>query len=415
MKHLKIITCLIFSSILSFSLSFGANAADLINIKDFPDWFQEAMTRESELKEMSNLEIKQYNVNSEVKGEFTLASDSDGVRYYTIDIGSASPIQCYVFTDFDGPANSLYSVVEYSLSSAETLNKKSLTGKSNYSLNSGVIENTPYLSLDILYNLGEGKETVSGILKGMSAQTNQSLQLCIHNEVGYRQTFFNVFESFVQAFLDNQTNPNFFEALYQLTINEVPMGYMRERYAKDADGDIGITNNSAILIPVDASSIARNDTVSTSWSRPDGSLINASEYTLKNGVKNSQFWLEDKDGVWHVKGELQGKPIQTTLEHSGWLLSGFGSYLELDILRKSEDNSDKFHMWAPSADPTSALPVVLSKLNDDTNANFEIDMGAIVMKFLADEKGVFQKGTIAQGPILMKVELIYSQGEPSLQ
>jgi hypothetical protein len=42
-------------------------------------------------------------------------------------------------------------------------------------------------------------------------------------------------------------------------------------------------------------------------------------------------------------------------------------------------------------------------------------MGAIVMKFLADEKGVFQKGTIAQGPILMKVELIYSQGVPSLQ
>jgi len=410
MKQSRFFTCLILASFLSFT----ANAADLMNIKDFPEWFQDGMARESKLKKTSKLKIKQFAVNAKVKGKFKLIDESDGTWVYHIDIGSSSPAECYVFTEFDGPANSLYSVIEYGLSGVETLNNKKLSGQSNYSIDSGVIGSTPYLSLDILYNLGEGKEVVAGVLKGLSAKTGQSLQLCIHNEIGYRQTFFNVFESFVQAFSGNENNPNFFEALYRVTINEVPMGYVQESYAKDEEGDIGIVNNSALLIPVDASSVSRTDSEATSWSSPDGSIINASEYTIGNGVLNSQFSLVHQDDAWQVEGVLQGKEIKTKLEHSGWLLSGFGSYTELENLRKSENNSGEFHMWAPSADPTSALPVVLSKLSDNPNANFEIDMGALVMKFLADDKGIFRKGTIAQGPMLMKMELIYFKGDPSL-
>jgi hypothetical protein len=410
MKLFSFIACLSLAS----TLSFASHAADLINIKDFPSWFQEAMARESKLTETSKLKIEKFNVNADVKGKFKLIDDSEGTQYYTIDIGSGSPVECYVFSEFDGPANSLYSVIEYSLSGVEELNKKSLSGKSNYSIDSGVIGNTPYLSLDTLYLLGEGNEKVSGILKGISAQTDQSLQLCIHNEMGYRQTFLNVFESFVQAFLENQKNQNFFEVIYQVSTNGTPMGYVQERYATDEEGDVSIINDSAMLIPVDASSIARRDTVFTSWSRPDGSIINGSEYSIDNGVMSSEFSLAYLEDAWQVEGQLQGKPIKTKLEHTGWLLSGFGSYIELKNLRQSENESDQFHMWAPSADPTSALPVALSKVNDDENANFEIDMGALVMKFLADEKAIFRQGTIAQGPILMKMELIYSKGEPGL-
>ena len=113
MKLFSFSACLLSAS----SISFGLNAADLINIKDFPSWFQEAMARESNLTETSKL-------------------------------------------------------------------------------------------------------------KDISAQTDQSLQLCIHNEMGYRQTFFNVFESFVQAFLENQKNQNFFEVIYQVSTNGAPMGYV---------------------------------------------------------------------------------------------------------------------------------------------------------------------------------------------
>lgn len=410
MNHFRITAALLLTSIISF----GANAADLVNIKDFPKWFQESMARESALKKTSTLEIAEFNVNSDVKGKLKLIDDSDGTWVYNIDIGSGSPVECYVFSEFDGPATSLYSVIEFALTGVETLNKKTLSGKTNYSINSGVVGNTPYLALDILYNLGEGSETVSGILKGIAAQTNQSLQLCVHNEIGYRQNFFDVFESFTQAFIKSEVKPEFFETVHRLTINDIPMGYIHAGYTTDEDGDINIVEHSALLLTVDANSIARTNTVATSWSSPDGSIINAEEYSIENGEVTSQFTLMYLEDAWQVEGILQGKVVKTQLEHSDWLLSGYGSYLVLENLRTSEENTGNYHMWAPSADPTSALPVVLSKLDDDPDANFEIDMGALVMKFLADEKGVFLEGTISQGPISMKLDLIHSKGVPAL-
>lgn len=410
MNHLRIGT----SILLSLLITFSASAKDLINLENFPDWFKDSMARESELKESSIIEIEQYNINNKVKGKFTLEDDSDGMHYYTIDIGSSSPVECYIFTEFDGTANSLHLLFENSFPSIESMNEKSLSGKSNYSIDSGVIGNTPYLSLDILYNLGEGNEKVAGVLKGLSAQTNSTLQICLHNEIGYRQTFFNVFESFIQAVIENEVNPNFFEVLYKVSINDIPMGYIQESYEKDADGDVAIINETSLLIPVDASSIARTDSLSRSWSRPDGSIINATEYAIENSVLTSQFSLEYTDDAWQVSGELQGKAVTKKLEHSSSLLSGFGSYIELENLRNSESDSGEFYMWAPSADPTSALPVVLRKLSDNENANFEIDMGAMVMKFLADDQGIFRQGTIQQGPVSMKMELIYSNGTPKL-
>jgi hypothetical protein len=281
-------------------------------------------------------------------------------------------------------------------------------------IDNGVIGDTPYLALDTLYTLGEGSEKVSGILKAAAAKTDKSLQMCFHNETGYRKTFFNVFESFVQAFLEKEKSLEFFKAVYRITINNLPMGYVLESYTKDQDGDVSIVNNSALMAPVDANSIARNDTVSTSWSSPDGAIINATEYAIENGELTSQFSLKFEEDRWLVEGQLQGKPVNATLDYTGWLLSGFGSYLVLNNLRASENNSGEFHMWTPSADPASALPVVLSKIDDDPNANFKIDLGVLMMKFLADEKGIFRKGTIKQGPVDMKLDLLYSKGEPVL-
>ncbi|WP_371194471.1 hypothetical protein [Glaciecola sp. SC05] len=400
--------------LMSFALALSANAVDFVNLKDFPEWFQESIAREVKLDKTSQLKLEQFNVDAEVIGAYTLADDSDGTWYYTIDIGTPAPVECYVFSEFDGPATSLYSVIDFGLSGAASIYDKALTSKNNYYLNTGVIGDTPFLALDTLYSLGEGSEKLSGVLKAMSAKTDQSLQICMHNEIGYRDSFRQVFESFVKAFTANQQNPEFFESLFKVSLNGIPMGYMQESYAKDADGDVYIVNNTALLIPVDASSIARTDTVSTSWARPDGSLINGSEYTLENGVVTSQFSILHGDEGWQVEGQMQGKAISAKLDHDGWLLSGFGSYLELEILRNAEATSGEFNMWAPSADPTSALPVVLRQIEGDENANFEVDMGALVMKFLADEKGVFRQGSLQQGPVSMNMELIYSKGEPSL-
>lgn len=110
-----------FASVLFCS---AAQAHDLVTLGDFPKWFQDAMKREVKLDDTTRLQIEQFKVDGKVLGKARLADEGDSYWYYVIDIGTDSPIECYVFTDFDGPANSLHSIVTHSLANAEKINKK---------------------------------------------------------------------------------------------------------------------------------------------------------------------------------------------------------------------------------------------------------------------------------------------------
>ncbi|MDC8829665.1 hypothetical protein [Alteromonas gilva] len=386
----------------------------LVNLNEFPEWFQQAMERETEIESTSQLTIEALNVDARIKGNATQQESTEGTWYYTIDIGLASLVECYAFTEFDGPANSLHAIVQHSLQGAAALNQKALTSQFNLAVDAGVTGATPYLQLDTLYNLGEGSDTVSGVIKGLSAQTEQSLQICIHNETGYQATFLAVFESFVEAFAQHNTNPQFFDAVYQLSLNDMPLGFSRERFTVDQDGDIEVNVHSAMLVPVDEVSVSRTDSVGTEWSRADGTLINGTEYSVDNGTLSSNFAIQPGEESWMVSGEMQGKAIEAPLNYNGPLISGYGSYTETAGLLASEEQSAAFRMWVPDADPTAALEVMVSKIEDNPAANLRLDMGPLTMTLKAEDNGMFDVGTLEQAGMKLLMKRIYSKGEPVL-
>ena len=148
--------------LLPATISVNANAEYLINLADFPDWFQQSMARETSVEASGKLVIEKLNVDAQVKGKPVLQdSGSTDVWYYTMDIGSDSPVECYAFLEFDGVANSLHAIVEHSLGGAEQINGKALSGRYTLGLDMGMIDATPFLQLDTLYNLGEGGERLS--------------------------------------------------------------------------------------------------------------------------------------------------------------------------------------------------------------------------------------------------------------
>ncbi len=391
------------------------NSKGLTSLDDLPSWFTKSLAREKLLKTRSTFKLKEFNVNKKVKGKLKLVDVADGTWYYNIDIGASSPVECYILSEFDGPANSLYAILDNALTvGIPELNKKPLSSKHNLALGSGVINGTPYLLLDILYVVGEGDQKVSGVLKGLSAETGDTLQICMHNEIGYRKTFFSAFESFVEAISEKQTKPEFFDTVMQFTLNDIPVGYSRERFSKDAEGDIQIELESSILIPVDASSISRVDTESKSWSTPDGALINENVYSIENSALSASLSLSSEEDKWKVDGELQGKEVEYELEYTDWLLSNYGSYLALLALNKSDEISAEYNMWLSDADPSSSLKVSINKVLDNPESNFKMDMGPLEVKFLADDNGVFLNGTMEQGPMKMKLKQLYVKGQPSL-
>ncbi len=410
MKSIRIPALLALTSLFNFNTA----AKDLIALENFPDWFQEAMVREKAVTTTSKLEIEKLNASGEIKGKLKLIETDETYWYYTIDIGTDSPVECYAFTSYDGPANSLYGVAGHSLTGAEALNNKELSGRYTYAIDSGVIDGNPYMLLDTLYNLGDGEQKVAGLMKGLSAKTDNSLQICIHNELGYRQTFLSVFASFLNAFSTNQANPEFFSTVYQFSLNGIPVGYASEKYRTDEDGDVQLKGHTAMLVPVDQSGVSRSDTAGVEWSTPAGELINATAYNVENSQLGFDFSISREEGAWQIAGQLQGKEVKSTLEHTGELLTNFGSYIVSASLSDSEVSSRELVMWSPDADPTAATQVRISKIDGNANANRKLEVGPISIDFMSDVNGIFLNGVMHHGPISMNMELMHKVGMPKL-
>ncbi|GAA5442850.1 hypothetical protein Misp06_01025 [Microbulbifer sp. NBRC 101763] len=386
----------------------------ILSLDNLPSWIQDEMLKDKIVDNKSSLEVESLNFKREILGKVAASKNSDGTWYYLIDIDTSVPIECYIFNEYDGPANSLYGLIDSSLAQAEELNNKSLSARFNYAVDVGITENTPYLSLDTLYFLGEKSEAVAGLMKGLSAEVDGNLQVCLHNQMGYHQAFVDVFESFIGVSTGNNQSAEFFESVHQMKLNDISVGYSYEKYTTDDEGDINIQSRAAFIFPVDASSISASDFVSSSWSRPDGYLINASEYSIDNGELTSHYSIKNQNDKWLVGGEFQGKKINSELDYTGMLLSNFGSYLQTAHLNVSDQDSAEFYMWLSDADPTSAQKVLVSKLADNPSANFKMDIGPIVMKFTAEDSGIFKQGTMKQGPLVLDMELLHVKGEPKL-
>lgn len=403
------------ASIALSSLSFSTLATDFIDPNQLPEWFSKSLVQEKELGESRPVPFAAFGLNLMLPGKVQNHNTDDPTYWYhTIDIGTGTAIECYSFTEYDGTANSLHAIVQEGVNQSAVVNQMKLNNQFNFALDTGMIGNSPYILEDRLYILENEKNKTIGVVKGMSATTEQGLHICIHNEIGYRETFKSVFTNYLSGFQNNENKAGFFEPVYQVSFNGMPIGFSREIYTVDQDGDVEIVNDSSYLIPVSANEMASSDSVSNSWSSPDGSLINANEYAVENSTLGSNFAIQVKDDKWFVQGELQGKAVESELQYDGWLLSGFGSYIKTKALMESDAESAEYYMWSSEADPVTALKVTMTKIHDDPQVNMLVDMGPVKMRFKVAENGIIERALLEQGPLKMNLELVHVRGVPKL-
>ena len=387
---------------------------DFVDISAFPNWFKDAMARESDLSETSTLDIHYYNIHTPVKGNISLVYEDERLLQYSLDIGADAPAECYVIYEHSGLATAISKLTDLQVATVAENNEKPLTSRFVYAIDAGMVSDTPYLSLDTLITLGEGEEKSVGMVKALAAQTNDSLQACFHSSIGFRDTFDEAFESFVQAFTEGETNPEFFETIYKMSIGPRIIGYAREKYSLDADGDVSGTKDSALLIPVDQTNLMTSDSKAISWSHPDGTLINQFNSSVDNGELSSRYTIQHDGTAWRVEGELQGKTIAAELDYNGPLVSDYGSYLGYADLLASDDEQLTMPAWISEADPTAVTEMQVRKVSDGDGANLELTMGSMLIRFVSDEHGVSDNGVLRQGPLEFYFDKLYQKGTPQL-
>ena len=414
-KSLLVAASVALTSFVNTQANAQANAQAIADI--MPDWFLDAQKQEAEIPASKNkLVIPELNVSASVLGNFELIKKDEDYWYFTAELGKdeVSPVECYVFTETDGTANTLYKIVDYELDYIAEAFEQPVSYRFTHDLSIDVFDRTPYIALDTLYTLGEGNKAKSSIVKAIAAQTDQSSAVCIHNEIGYKQTFTTLAASFIGALATGDKSDLFFESVHRMKMNGVPVGFLRERYAIDADGDVYTEVVNSFAIPVTESALTRSDITSFVWSYTDGSLISMNTYSQENEETQYSLSLWNTEGKWLVEGELQGKKIEETLAHSGSILSGFGSYLTDKKLLNSQESSKEEVMWIADANPGAVTKVVKSTINDTPKANIKAITGPMSMNYFSDENAVIQHGFVDMGPVNMEFDLIFAEGSPLL-
>ena len=409
MKSIGIAVTVLFVSSCS-----AAPSKDAIGQNSTPDWFQSDLKRELAISSTKLLEIPELNVSDQVLGNFELIDQDEGYWYFVSEVEGTTPVECYVYTEFDGAANTLSYVIDYELEYIGETFEQEISERSNFGHDIGVIGSVPYIEFDTLYYVDVDNEKAAGVVKAISAQTNNSLQVCIHNEIGFKDTFNSIAQSFITAIANSEDSESFYEVIYQTLINGSAVGFVRESYFTDEEGDVFMQRDQSFAVPVDNASFSRTDTSYIEWSDSNGSLINADSFTVENGEVKSNLKLTATENSWIVEGQLQAKEVQQDLNHDGWILSSYGTFLAVDGLVKSENTSREYPMWIENADPGVVTEVIFNEITDNPEANIELVMGPVSTEAYY-ENSIVQRASSRQGNLSVDLEIMHVSGAPILE
>jgi hypothetical protein len=235
---------------------------------------------------------------------------------------------------------------------------------------------------------------------------------CGHNDPGYRQTFAAAFERFVRSARISREGPtHYYEEVLVQRIGDQSVGVAQSVFFLDEEGDSQIRTFESALIPVDGQTLNITDTWRSTFSRPDGTLINQNVASSENGELTMQLSLAPTaEGAWRVSGTYHGKEIARELDGSAQPVSEIGQMMAVQELFASKDRSNvDMPIWIPAADPTRFLTAGVA-LDDDGGGNLTLGPMTIAAQF--DRTGSMRSGRIQAGVASIEVDRVWVDGTP---
>ena len=401
-----------FIALSSVTLLFLAASADAQqDMSEWPEWLRSAMLEEAKPKRARKVAFADA-ASVKLPGKPQEAQAFESGWYFASEIGAGGTIECYVLTNEPDLATLVIELGEINIDFMSEQYGE-VANKGLYDLDAGAIEGKPYLALDWMYTVGEAPEAKAALTKVRVAANDTTIQACVHNGLGYRETLERVFRTFVTS-LDYPTTatPAYYREVVKMSFGEQPVGVMWMSYTLDADGDTEIRTGDAQLMPVDTGAVRSSDTVSVSYSSPDGQLINKSSATVENGELVTHVdLLPDAEGDWVVSGTFQGKGLTARLDGETVPISELGQQFRAQELLAGDNDEVTMPLWVPEADPTSFLMATIERVDGAGRNNARLAMGPIDLEVEIDETGSMKRGSMQAGAATVHMERIHVEGK----
>lgn len=390
----------------------AAHADNHGSLQGWPDWVRDGMAAEASGLKYRDVTTPDDSIRARLPGKPAQPQAIEDGWYYTADIKSDSPVECYLFTSGRDLATFTDVIAEANIE-AMSNSYGTVENRRVFHTSAGEVAGMPYLALEWLYTVQSDSQLLVAFTKVRTAGKGETAIACAHNNLGYRATFADVFAEFVRSVDAGDTAPvPFYEDITHVEIGGVGPGIVYGAYSIDEDGDIRAELAESMILPVDPTTIITNDSYTISFSDAEnGTLISSHDIAVENGEITANMKLQRNDaGAWISSGSMQGK----TLEHEiDGALEPASEWRQLAVIRDLFAGDEKMAsvlVWVPSADPTRFIEATIDRSDAVAEQQATMTVGPIRSTGRFDASGHLVEADMAVGPAQMKMQRIWSRG-----
>jgi hypothetical protein len=327
----------------------------------------------------------------------------------TIPVGTESPVECFVYKNAVDPGGTLLMFTREAAKQVDVRLFK-VTDVS-------VVGDYPAVFLEAQYLAKTARGQALGELKTMFYQHPVTPMLCVHDELGYNESFRRVTKGLAASLKisDVEVHPTKSVQVYVDKIAGHPAGFSSHVVLSDKSGKMTYLSRSSTFIPRSESNLEISDTVSSEVWDAEGKLLEAVYAGSEGGELNVNMALK-KVGPqeYAYKGQHGGKSVAgkfKTRSKRGLATDKITTGLVATELLTGKSRELKMEQYHASINPTA--PIEVSYKTESKEARrIKVVLGPMEGLATADDKGMLEKMEIPVGGLSLSQERIVVRGAP---
>lgn len=380
-----------------------------------PQWLVDARAREGAALPPAVLKSEDGGFTATLPAKLIGRIDAaDGNYTLALEVGSAAQVNCEVIRGGFDTASLLRKTAALTFDEIAKVQGQ-VEMRSVERSDAGAYAGSPYLALDWVYLVKQDGKPMLGMLKQTAVMKDGHGLYCSHVDIGYARTFEGVVKALTETLVVKEPAPApYYREISALTLDGRKVGVATTSLTRDADGDSKIEVVTAMLLPVGGAELRAHDTFDVQWTRPDGTLLNATQTSAENGELRLNLKLLPTDDGWIVAGEMQGKKLEQKLAAEPAPASYLAEALaRRALLAQERPGGSRRSQWQwMSADPLKLTETHLEVLAATEGGYAAREKaGPLTMESILDPAtGMPSRASLPLGRATLMIERVHVQG-----
>lgn len=330
-----------------------------------------------------------------------------------IPLGTQSDILCFVAPNAMPITNVMGAVLR------ELGTKPEIKVRGIGSTDAGALFDQPYFAADVVLvdDTTSPPQLYQVKMMAVGLRGNGSM-LCVHDEVGYRQTFRRVVTGLANA-MQTASGERFGLPLYKevfvARVGDTAIGVGESSYYESNDRQLLMTSRMSMFVPRSPEEVIATDEVNESLSDAAGDVLKATYVDLEGGEIASNLLLDRRSPrVYHVTGTHDGLPVDADLAVEGSLPDdrSVARRLRETIVRAGGPERIAIPQWAPDITPLkiTELGVRRTGVPAPTGTPADFELGERRIRVIIDAQGLLDRMTVALGNNELTIQRVFQRG-----